>query len=190
MTDTLDKKLYNCSAYPSSIRPVDLSSTFFTSGSYTAKEIARVYNIPSANQSVNVTVGVLSFGGGVYGTIDANGILTDGDIQEYWTGIGIPAANHPRVIVKLLYGATNNVSVVKATTENALDIEAIGGICPSPNLTIILYILPNNTAYLIPFYRSTVNIPIIINNISYKPTIINKLILNIVLNIILIYYNF
>lgn len=138
-------------------------------------QIKSIYNIPNPNPSTPVCVGVVSFGGGLYGTVAANGILTGGDIQAYWSAIGITTPNQPRVIVVPLFGASNtpNVSDGGATLENTLDIETIGGACPSPNLTIILYISPNSLAIFPTLLNYIYSTPVVVNSVSYKPTIVS-----------------
>jgi subtilase family serine protease len=140
---------------------------------FNAAEIATIYKIPSPTQSTKVVLGVVSFGGGLYGSIDADGVLTNGDLQAYWTYIGISPSNHPRVIVKPINGATNNTSDYTSTAENTLDIETVGGCCPSSNLTIILYISPNTVQSLYDCFNYALNTPVISGGLSYKPTIIS-----------------
>ena len=50
---------------------------------------------------------------------------------------------YPKVYLKLLSGAINNKNDINSTIENTIDIETIGGCCPSENLIIVLYIGPN-----------------------------------------------
>lgn len=150
-------------------------TTKSVNSAFTATDLVTIYNIPSPNTSTSVCVGVVSFGGGLYGTLQ-NSILTNGDVQSYWTSIGIPINSQPKVIIKTLDGAINNPSMndSSATIENTIDIETIGGVCPSHNLTIILYIA--SSAYLSQFttvlnyiYNTTVTV----NSINYKPTIVS-----------------
>jgi subtilase family serine protease len=104
-------------------------------------QVRSIYQIPTPNVSKYV-IGVMSFGGGLYGTVDSQGVLTNGDVQAYWTSIGIAPANHPKVIVVGVNGGSNRPSMNdgSATIENTLDVETVGGACPSANVTIILYI--------------------------------------------------
>jgi hypothetical protein len=106
-------------------------------------EIASIYGFPKPNISRNVTIGVISFGGGLYGNVAPNGLLTNGDVQAYWTKCGIPDQQQPKVFVVPLFGARNTVAD-SGTDENTLDVEMVGCACPSPNLTIILYLVPNS----------------------------------------------
>jgi len=137
--------------------------------------IKNIYNIPNPNPTVPVCVGVVSFGGGLYGSIDANGVLTNGDVQAYWTAIGISTQNQPRVIVIPVFGATNqpNINDGGATLENTLDVETIGGACPSANLTIILYIAPNSLNQFPALMNYIYTTPKVVNSVSYKPTIVS-----------------
>ena len=111
-----------------------------------ANEVANIYGIPQPGGSPpNVVVGVISLGGGLFGTVDSHGVLTGGDVQHYWaTTLGI-SGTLPMVVIKLIDGATNSPSGSdnNATAENTLDVETIGGCYPSSKLTIILYIAPN-----------------------------------------------
>lgn len=136
-------------------------------------QIRAIYGIP--NPSVPVVVGVISFGGGLYGTVDQDGVLTNGDVQAYWTSIGIAPQNHPKVIIKTVNGATNTPDIddMGSTLENTLDVETVGGACPSSNLTIILYIAPNSIDSFYPVFNYALNTPIVVNSITYKPTILS-----------------
>ena len=133
-----------------------------------------IYQIPSPTASKYV-VGVVSFGGGLYGTVDSQGVLTNGDVQAYWTSIGIAPANHPNVIVVGINGATNrpNSNDSGATMENTLDVEAIGGACPSANLTIILYIAPNSLNQFAPLFNYMYSTNVTVSGIIYKPNLIS-----------------
>jgi uncharacterized protein YjdB len=106
-------------------------------------EIASIYGFPKPDPARNVTIGVISFGGGLYGDVAHNGLHTKGDVQAYWTKCGIPEQQQPRVFVIPLFGAKNTVAD-SGTDENTLDVEMVGCACPSPNLTIILYLVPNS----------------------------------------------
>ena len=116
-----------------------------------------------------LVVAVVSFGGGLYGSVSNTGVLTNGDVQNYWLSIGILPANIPKVVIKTIDGATNspNVNDGGSTMENTIDVESIGACCPSSNLTIVLYIAPN----------SLNEFPILLNNIlnisSYKPSVVS-----------------
>ena len=99
-----------------------------------ANELAKIYNFPNPSES-NIVVGVISFGGGLLGTVSSQGVLTNGDVQAYWTALGI--RKQPQVIIKTINGATNNTMDENATCENTLDVETIGACCPTSKLTII-----------------------------------------------------
>ena len=137
-------------------------------------ELRSIYQIPAPSPSAYV-VGVVSFGGGLYGTVDSQGVLTNGDVQAYWTSIGIAPANHPKVIVVGINGATNrpNVNDNGATMENTLDVETIGGACPSATLTIILYIAPNSFNQFAPLFNYMYSTNVTVNGINYKPNLIS-----------------
>jgi uncharacterized protein YjdB len=137
-------------------------------------ELRSIYQIPAPTPSAYV-VGVVSFGGGLYGTVDSQGVLTNGDVQAYWTSIGIAPANHPKVIVVGINGATNrpNINDNGATMENTLDVETIGGACPSSNLTIILYIAPNSFNQFAPLFNYMYSTNVTVNGVNYKPNLIS-----------------
>ena len=142
---------------------------------FTASELASIYNFPRPNPATKVVVGVISFGGGLYGSVDKDGLLTNGDCQDYWKSIGIPAANMPRIIVRTVDGAKNipNANDGGATYENTLDIQTLGGVCPSANLTIILYIGPNTLSQFPKILNHALNTTVVCGGISYKPTILS-----------------
>jgi hypothetical protein len=71
---------------------------------FTASEVAQIYGFPAPDTSVNIVMAVMSFGGGLFGNVDADGILTNGDVQAYWTYLGIPTNRHPRVILEQIVG--------------------------------------------------------------------------------------
>lgn len=118
---------------------------------FNANELAQIYQFPAPSATPKVA-SVFSFGGGMYGTINpTTGVLTNGDVQYYWTNrCGIPPANHPKVVVQFLGGAINNISDSGPTQENTLDVETIGACYASSNLTIILYIVPNSIYNIVP----------------------------------------
>ena len=136
--------------------------------------VRSIYDTPSPT-TANVVIGVVSFGGGLYGTVDANGVLTNGDVQTYWSSIGIPSQNHPRVIVVPINGATNspNFNDGGSTIENTIDVETLGGMCPSANLTIILYISPNTLSNFVNLLTYMYQTNITVAGVSYKPTIMS-----------------
>lgn len=136
-----------------------------------ANELATIYKFPPP--TANVVVGVVSFGGGLFGDVSAEGILTNGDVQTYWTSLGI--TDQPRVIIKPVGGARNTpISVNDAgTAENTLDVETIGACCPSSKLTIILYLAPNALTQFTTVLNSIMNVPVVANGVSYTPSIVS-----------------
>ena len=128
----------------SSIGPeyINLFGTIYPTA-YNSVALAQIYKCPPP-PTKKTSIAIVSFGGGLYGTIDSNGILTNGDCQAYWAWQGIASSNFPTVQVKFLNGATNTLSNA-ATDENTLDVEMIGSWYPSSNLTICLYITRLNT---------------------------------------------
>ena len=136
-----------------------------------ANELATIYKFPPP--TANVVVGVVSFGGGLFGDVSAEGVLTGGDVQEYWTSLGI--TDQPRVIITTIGGASNApISADDAgTAENTLDVETIGACCPSSKLTIILYLAPNELSQFTNVMNSIMNIPVVANGVSYTPSIVS-----------------
>ena len=140
---------------------------------FTSVELASIYKCPPPPNTSN-TIGVISLGGGLYGNIDPNtGILTNGDVQLYWTAQGIPASNHPLVVVKIIDSAVNNPTPNDpGTGENSLDIETIGSWYPSSKLTIIMYLAENSNFYGAMDYA--INSNVTIGTRSYgKPSVIS-----------------
>jgi subtilase family serine protease len=149
------------------------NSNVVTPGYFTASQLARIYGFPPPNTSISTVVGVMSFGGGLYGTIDKNGVLTGGDLQKIWAYENISQAQMPLVIVKRFDGLTNaqGLSDLTSTIENTLDVSAIGSCCPSNNLTILLFIFSGYSTFYNAF--KTVISGTIISNKSYVPSIIS-----------------
>ena len=136
-------------------------------------QITSIYNIPPTTDK-DIVIGVISFGGGLYGTFDKYGVLISGDVYEYWSDIGIPTIQHPKVIVHCANGVTNNPNLNDggATIENTIDVQIIGSTCKSPKLTIILYIFPYNLTFFSAFsymYSMYINV----DGAIYKPTILS-----------------
>jgi subtilase family serine protease len=140
-----------------------------TTNYFTSKQLATIYKFPPPS-NVPVTIGVMSFGGGLYGNIDSNGFLTSGDVHQYWKYQEINQI--PKVIVRFVDGGTNNPSDdIDATTENILDISVIGSCCPSSNLTIILFIFKQSSTLTNAF--QTMLRGINVQGIQYVPSIIS-----------------
>jgi len=120
-----------------------------------------------------MVVAVISFGGGLVGTVSAAGVLTEGDVQAHWTYLGISSANHPQVVIVTLGGATNSPNPSDgATIENTIDVETIGAMYPSSNLTIILYLVPNSLGGFTTLLNA-VAMPITVNSQVYKPNVVS-----------------
>lgn len=140
---------------------------------FNMSQITSIYNIP-INTDKNIVIGVISFGGGLYGTLSENGTLINGDVQQYWSNIGIPDINHPKVIVHCVNNTTNNPNTFDggATIENTIDVQIIGATCKSSKLTIILYIFPYSWTFYSAFHYMY-NMYITINGAIYKPSILS-----------------
>jgi hypothetical protein len=134
-------------------------------------EYASIYKFPQPS-STPIVVGVISFGGGLIGQL-LSGILTKGDVQAYWTSLGILAENQPTVAMVFIDGATNDINpITAATQENTLDVEMIGACCPTSNLTIILYIAPNSINSFQNVFNYAITTPVQVNGISMVPSIL------------------
>ena len=155
--------------YNPSITPNSINVPYFT-----MSQLRTIYNYPTPTIS-NYVVGVVSFGGGLYGSVDSRGVLTNGDVHAYWTSIGIAPANQPKVIIVPFNGATNlpDINDGGSTMENTLDVEAIGGACPSANLTIILYIAPNTLSQFPVLLNYMYSTNVTVGGVNYKPNLIS-----------------
>jgi kumamolisin len=111
---------------------------------FTSTNYRTIYNYPTPSFSNELVVGVISFGGGVYGNIDENGYLTNGDIEQYLTDLNLPI---PTIIIHPIFDGQVDVTDQDSTIENTVDIEMISGCCPSTHLTIILYLASQNVSF-------------------------------------------
>ena len=146
---------------------------------FNVKQLASIYGFPAAPlTSAPVTVGVVSFGGGLYGVppqqastyvLPAN--APNCDVQQYWTYLGYSAAQMPKVVVCPIGGAVNNLADAGGTGENTLDVSIIGGCCPTPNLTILLFLFPGN--YFFSQALPVVLAGLTVGGTKYVPTIIS-----------------
>jgi len=135
-------------------------------------EYASIYKFPTPKTNP-IVIGVISFGGGLVGQL-SSGILTNGDVQAFWTSLGIPAENHPTVAMVFIDGATNTpLPISSGTSENTLDIQMIGACCPSSKLTIIIYIAPNSLNSFKSVFNYALNTPVSVNGILMKPSILS-----------------
>jgi uncharacterized protein YjdB len=140
---------------------------------FTSTQLSTIYNFPKPNLSTKTVVGVLSFGGGLVGSVSSAGVLTGGDVQSHWAYLGISPANFPQVVIVLLGGATNSPNPNDgATIENTIDVETIGAMYPSSNLTIILYIAPNSLGAFTTLLNAVAT-PITVNGQVYKPSVVS-----------------
>jgi uncharacterized protein YjdB len=152
---------------------------------YTLNQIKSIYGFPEPT-GPPIVVGVVSFGGGLIGSLTGRGptttiagiptrvegTLTRGDVISQWTSLGIATQNQPRVIVVSLNRASTRANPNDiATIENTMDVATIGGLCPTSNLTIILYVTNpyDNFPQIIPVMMNPINV----NGTSYTPSIIS-----------------
>jgi hypothetical protein len=140
---------------------------------FKSTELSAIYNFPSPNPTENLVIGVISFGGGLVGTVSPSGVLIDGDCQKHWAYLGIPRANFPQVILVPVSGATNQPNPTDAATiENTIDVQTIGAMCPSAKLTILLYLAPNSFSEFVNVIAKA-STPTVINGTSYTPSVIS-----------------
>ena len=139
---------------------------------YTLNQIRSIYGFPPSLSTAPVVVAVVSFGGGLVGSVSPAGVVTNGDVQRHWTSLGILPQNQPHVIIVRVNNAFTvpNPSDV-ATQENTIDVEIIGALCPTSNLTILLFIA--NPYDDFPDMFTAIMNPTIVNGISYTPSIIS-----------------
>lgn len=136
---------------------------------FSASMLATIYEYPPPLPTP-VVVGIITFDGNVTGTVDANGVLSGGDIFSYWTDLGIASSNFPKVImVDTARNPVNPRGNSNPNGEDILDISFVGGTCPSANLTIILYRIYD----FITGFDYILNTPVVVGANSYKPSIIS-----------------
>jgi kumamolisin len=121
---------------------------------FTSTDYRTIYNYPTPSFSSEIVIGVISFGGGIYGNIDSNGYLSNSDIHQYLNDLQLPI---PTIIIKPIFDGQLDTSDETGTIENIMDIEMIAGCCPSTNLTIILYVASQSVSFYDAFnYMLTV----------------------------------
>ncbi len=136
---------------PKAVSPEGQTSSPF----FDIKQLASIYGFPVPPAQQTSIVGVISFGGGLYG-VPANQASTyvlpfgaaNCDVQNYWKYLGYTSVTQmPKVIIYPVGGAVNDLTDDGSTGENTLDISIIGGCYPSSSLTIILYLFPNSYSF-------------------------------------------
>jgi hypothetical protein len=174
--NVLQKVVDPASFAPGTLKPAaDLSPAGVGGNSwFTANQLATIYNFPTPSAGPYV-IGVVSFGGGLYGSVNADGVLTGGDVQAYWSALGIPAGNQPKVVVVPIGGEINNPSMSDGgyTSENTLDVETLGALYPSSNVTIILYIAHNSLANFSNVLSYMLNTDVVVGGVNYRPNIVS-----------------
>lgn len=141
---------------------------------FTPKQLATIYGFPPPLTDTEVVVGVLSFGGSLYGTIDATtGICTSGDLDLLWNLQGLDPLNKPKIIINppdKIPGGFDDVNGI-STTENTLDVSVIASACPTSKLTILLFIFSQSDTWAECF--DSVSRGLTVSGKLYKPTIIS-----------------
>jgi uncharacterized protein YjdB len=141
---------------------------------FNAKQIATIYGFSEPQPNIVNVIGIISFGGGLFGSIDENGILTNSDVQTYWASIGISPDSYPVVKVVLVNNVLN-LPVLNdgATIENTIDVQMVGACCASASTIIILYIAPNTDLGFLDVIHLALNNQINVNGALVKPTTIS-----------------
>jgi len=151
-----DSKILKPYSKKTLLHPEKISSNYRSW--YNGNEIAKIYNFPVPDITKKVNIGVVSFGGGLFGNVDSSGYLTNGDVHSYWASLGIKPSNMPKVkIIKIDSTINNPSSDINSTTENTVDIEQIGACFPSSNLTIYFYLAQNSTNGFINIFNYILN---------------------------------
>ena len=121
---------------------------------FKASDYTTIYKYPPMPNKP-VTIGVVSFGGGLYGAYNSKTcVLTGGDVQKYWASV-CGMTSLPTVLV-VPVGA-GNTPRGSGTDENTLDVTTIGACYPSSNVTIVLYIAPNSIAGFRNAFATAIN---------------------------------
>lgn len=136
-----------------------------TQNDFLVSQMASIYKFPSYSKT-NSIVAIPSFGGGIYGDIQ-NNIMTNGDVQQYWSLQKI--TDFSTVYVFFPNGATNDLDDEFSTLENTLDVSVVGSCC---KCIIILFIFKNTTSFTEAF--QTMFDGIYINETHIVPTIISS----------------
>ncbi len=102
-------------------------------------DLLSIYNLPpqqfEAVRAVHIVI--LSFGGGLFGTLNPDGTLTGGDCQNYWQMLNLWGM--PTVKILLLDGMENDPKEDDgASTEDTIDVEMAGACCPNSLITLII----------------------------------------------------
>jgi kumamolisin len=103
------------------------------------------------------------------------GILTGGDVQKYWTSIGIPSNQQPTVVVIPVAGAKNapDINDDGSTQENAIDVEIVGANCAMKNATILFYIAPLTFDGFYQAFYSAINNKVSVGGQLVSPSVIS-----------------
>jgi len=168
---------YKFQPYYTDSRSYPPNSYFRSQSWFTSSDLASIYKFPTPDPNLPVVIGIVSYGSTIYGTIDSQGLVLSGDFHNYLTLIGIPTNLHPKLIVVNTNGSPVTLPPVpggfdSSNIESTIDVCMVGGACPSPNATIILYINsnePTNYAYM----NKILNVPVVCHGVSYLPTIVS-----------------
>ena len=121
-------------------------------------DLKNMYNIPEPLWDFDGgkrSVGVMTYWSGgpiMSGQVDSCGYVTNSDVHMNWTAYGIDSSVHPKILLRPMnipLGSlvTNSMRDFRNTAtayENILDISVIGSLCSTSNLTIVVYVVPND----------------------------------------------
>jgi kumamolisin len=99
-------------------------------GSFTAVDVAKLYNFPTGLDGTGQCIGIIELGGGYRGI----------DMQLYFRGLNLPV---PKITTVSVDGGKNHPTLpTGADGEVALDIEIAGSV--APKASIVVYFAPNS----------------------------------------------
>lgn len=123
-----------------------------TNGSYTAKQVAALYNYPAGATGKGTKVAVISLGGD----------FSQVDCDTYSKLLGVPAST---VVVHLVAGATRVSDPGGADVENMLDLCCVGGSAPGAERHLV--IAPNTDAGFAGAVQAAVDLNVDVISISW-----------------------
>jgi kumamolisin len=121
--------------------------------SYTPPQVAQAYAFPTGATGRGETIGIIELGGG----------FQTADLQTYFQGLGLPAADVTAVAVD---GGSNSPGTdTGADTEVMLDIEVAGAV--APDAAIVVYFAPNTDQGFIDAVSQAVH------DTTHKPSVVS-----------------
>jgi len=148
---------------------------------FSLPQIRSIYGFPSASASSSASqlcIGIISLGGGLVGCHSpTGGVITDptADCFVHWQRMGIPQSQWPTVAIIPVDGAVIPTTITPDdadSTENTLDVETVGALCPTANLTILLFVAPNTVAGFANAFKAAMQIRTV-NGQTCRPSVIS-----------------